>query len=180
MIPAGYLYKTVVEAPTWVGAPESANVYSVSDCIAGHFASYVPYWRHNGYWLFDRPEIMRELAAAHGIDLSSSTLFYYELCEQAYDGEACAWVPLPAELDFPVDVRIPESKQLAGYDVVTFSCGTSPECSPLSCNGLAREIGVNRHCLLDTLERARESLQANQFANSEPGPFRIFAVYTVS
>jgi hypothetical protein len=57
--------------------------------------------------------------------------------------------------------------------------GTSPECSPLSCNSLAAAITFNRHCLFESLDQAKQSLETGQFDNSEPGPFRIFAVYTV-
>ena len=69
--------------------------------------------------------------------------------------------------------------RLAGFDVVTFSAGTSPECSPLTCCGLAAELGANGHCLFDSFDQARQALESSRFANSEPGPFRIFAVYTV-
>lgn len=66
-----------------------------------------------------------------------------------------------------------------GYDVVTFSTGNSAECSPLSCNSVAREVGTNEHCLLICLEEAKRLLEEGKFKNSEPGPFRIFAVYSV-
>jgi hypothetical protein len=56
---------------------------------------------------------------------------------------------------------------------------TSPECSPLSCNSLATGIVVNRHCLFDSFEQAVRALEAGAFDNSEPGPFRIFAVYKI-
>jgi len=66
-----------------------------------------------------------------------------------------------------------------GFDVVSFSQQNSPECSPLSCNALAQSTPVNRHCLLATFEDAVTALEAGRFDNSEPGPFRIFAVYSV-
>lgn len=74
---------------------------------------------------------------------------------------------------------MPKEKHLEGYDVATFSVGTSPECSPLSCNSLAREIKVNRHSLLSSLEEAKQSLESGKLKNSEPGPYRIFAVYSL-
>jgi hypothetical protein len=74
----------------------------------------------------------------------------------------------------------PGAKVLEGYDVVTFSAGTNPECSPLSCNGLAAEVETNQHCLLTSLEQARDLLEQGQFKDSEPGPYRIFAVYSVA
>ena len=179
MIPAGYLYKSVVDAPDWLGVPSAADVYSVSGCISSNFADYVPYWRHNGYWLFDSPEIIERLAAEHGIDLAGHTLFYYEVLEEQYDEEAREWRPLPGDLPFAVDVETPAAKHLEGFDVVTFSCGTSPECSPLTCNRIAARVEVNSHCLIDTLQRVRAAVGSRDFDDSEPGPFRIFAVYTV-
>jgi hypothetical protein len=178
MIPAGYMYKAVLQAPEWVKAPAAADVYSVSGCISRWFADYIPYWRHNGFWFFDQPEIIREIADEHAIDLSDKTLFYYEISEQEYHEDTGSWLPLPLDLPFPTNVQVPSDKQLAGYDVVTYSCGTSPECSPLSCNCLAPTVGVNHHCLVESLEKARASLEAQQFDDSEPGPFRILSVYT--
>jgi hypothetical protein len=172
--------KQVVAAPDWVGAGAGADVYSVSGCISRCFADYVPYWRHNGFWFFDRPEIALELAREHGLDLSGATLFYYEVHDREYDETSRSWAPLAADLPFPVDVRGPDAKRLEGYDVVTFSCRTSPECSPLSCNGLAARTAANVHCLLESLEQAQRALESGLFDGSEPGPFRILAVYTVA
>jgi hypothetical protein len=57
-----------------------------------------------------------------------------------------------AEPSFPTQVIVPPEKVLDGYDVVSFHAGTSAECSPLSCDGLATEVETNSHCLLATLE----------------------------
>jgi hypothetical protein len=78
-----------------------------------------------------------------------------------------------------VEIKEPKEKFIEGYDIVTFSQGVSPECSPLSCNNLAADIPTNRHCLLDSFEEAKHLLESGLFNNSEPGPFRIFAVYSV-
>ena len=69
---------------------------------------------------------------------------------------------------------------LEGYDVVTFSARTSAECSPLSCNVLAAEMETNEHCLLPSFERAAQLLEEGRFTNAEPGPYRVFAVHSVS
>jgi hypothetical protein len=62
--------------------------------------------------------------------------------------------------------------------VVSFNVQTSPECSPLSCNSLAESIEVNEHCLLPSLEIAKQLLESGAFTDSEPGPFRVFGVYS--
>ena len=55
-------------------------------------------------------------------------------------------------------MNIPEARVLEGYDVVTFSAQTSPECSPLSCNALASEIGFSPCTRLSGLPRLLECI----------------------
>ena len=83
------------------------------------------------------------------------------------------------EPSFGTDVHVPEAKVFEGYDVVSFVAQTSPECSPLSCNSLASELETNSRCLLQSFEHARKLLEEGTFDSSEPGPYRIFAVYSV-
>ena len=179
MIPAGYMAKHIAARPDWITAQRVADIYSVSQCISGNFADYIQYWRHNGYWLFDSPEIIRALAKAHSLSLAGCGLFYYEIHELEYAEEQGRWMPFAPEPTFTTAVVRPDEKQLEGYDVVTFHAHTSPECSPLSCNSLATEIGTNEHCLLETSEQASALLEAGRFNHAEPGPYRIFAVYSV-
>ena len=121
---------------------------------------------------------IREVGRIESIDLSKHRLFYYEVHEQQFDEGCGKWQPFRAEKDFKTDVEPPRHKDLLGFDVVSFSVQTSPECSPLSCNKLAETISVNEHCLLESFEQARQLLEAGAFNNSEPGPFRVFAVYS--
>ena len=69
--------------------------------------------------------------------------------------------------------------KIEGFDVTTFSGHNEPECSPLSCNALATDISVNQHCLFNTFAEAKAAIERGFFKNSEPGPYRIFAVYTI-
>ena len=177
MIAAGYLYKKVKNRPDWLDALHVKDIYSVSGCISENFVDYNNFWKHNGYWLFDSPGIMEEIAAENGIDLSGCKLFYYEVYENEYDEVQEYWCPFKKEESFTTDVRIPETRELKGYDIVSFSVHTSPECSPLSCNSLAKEIKVNEHCLLATFKLAKSVLEHGKMQSCEPGPYRIFAVY---
>ena len=179
MVPAGYLFKHVARRQSWLRAPQVADIYSLSGCISANFADYVQYWKHNGYWLFDAPAAMREIATANTIDLAGATLFYYEVFAEEFDEDAKAWRAFAPEASLPTKVAPPQSARLEGYDVATFWAKASPECSPLSCNGLAENLPVNRHCLFASLDEARRALDTGRFDKSEPGPFRIFAVYTV-
>lgn len=179
MTPAGYMAKQVATRPNWLKADRIVDIYSVSNCVSDDFAEYINSWKHNGYWLFDSPETIRELARVNSFDLANTKLFYYEVHGLEYDEDENLWKPFAPEASFKTHVLQPETKTLDGYDVVTFSANTGPECSPLSCNSLAAEIETNEHCLLPTFERAKELLVEGKFENAEPGPCRIFAVYSV-
>jgi hypothetical protein len=179
MIPVGYMYKTVAVRPDWLKANTVFYVYSVSSCISNDFADYINYWRHNGYWLFNSPQVIEDIARNQTIDLSGMTLFYHEAYEYEFYENSKEWCAFAPESSFITDVQVPVGKRLEGFDVVTFSARTSPECSPLSCNLLATRIPVNEHCLFNTFEEAKEALEGGLFQESEPGPYRILAVYTL-
>ena len=178
MIPAGYMAKKVARRPDGFDAPHVHDIFSVSNCISGAFMEYIDFWRHNGYWYFNNPHLIQELALEQKIDLDSLTFFYYEIYEKEFDEELQQWLPFEPD-SLPTQVAPPANRELQGYDVVTYSVGTIPECSPLSCNYLAGEIETNAHCLLELFEEAKKGLESGAFGHSEPGPFRIFAVYTV-
>ena len=179
MIPAGYMAKHIATRPEWLRADHVVDICSVSNCISRDFADYINFWKHNGYWLFDAAETIQEIARDNSVNLSGTRLFYYEVHELEYDGSERSWEPFGPEPSFKTQVVEPKRRHLEGYDVVTFSVRTSPECSPLSCNSLASEVETNEHCLLSSLERAKQLLEEGRFENTEPGPYRIFAVYSV-
>jgi hypothetical protein len=177
MMPAGYMAKRVLKKPDWLRAAQVADIYSISGCMSATFADYIDYWKHNGFWFFDSPALIRSIAHAESVDLGATSLFYYEAYEKEFDGEYWhAYAPDPAVL---TEVVVPSKRKLEGFDVVTFSCGSSPECSPLSCNGLAEQILTNSHCLLASLEDAEIKVNERAFNDSEPGPYRLFSVYSV-
>ena len=154
-------------------------ICSLSSCTSEDFADYIKYWKHNGYWLFNSPQAIEDIAKRENVDLSGATLFYYEAYEYEFDKDSKEWSAFTPEPSFVTDVQVPIDKHLEGFDVTTFASGTAPECSPLSCNSLAKTIPVNRHCLLNDFATAKTSLEEGLFQHSEPGPFRIVAVYTL-
>lgn len=179
MIPVGYMAKKVVKKPDWLQADMVTDIYSVSGCVSPDFADYINYWKHNGYWLFDSPEIIKQIASDNGIDLKGIKYFYYEAYElQCYEDDP-EWEEYSPEKSFETNVIIPTQKTLEGFDIVSFSNGNDPECSYLSCNNMAKEIKVNEHCLLETFEEAEQLLNKTAFVGCEPGPCRIFAVYSI-
>lgn len=169
--------KRVVKKPQWLQAPQVTDIYSVAGCISEDFADYIKFWKHNGYWFFDSPEIILGVAEENSLPLDGTSLFYYEAYEKEYKGES--WLPYGVENDFPINVHVPPRKQLEGFDVVTFSVGTSPECSPLSCNSLAEKLRTNEHCLFTSFAEAEMNVSKGAFNDSEPGPYRIISVSSV-
>jgi hypothetical protein len=179
MIPAGYMAKKVLAKPDYLKTDRIIDVYSVSHCMSSDFADYVQYWAHNGYWLFDSPAIIEKLSIENSIDLSGTKIFYYEIYELEYDDDGHKWNAFEPEASFGLDVQPPANKKLEGFDVVTFYLRSGPEHSPLSCNALAETVATNEHCLLQSFEEAKGLLETGVFTNSEPGPYRIYAVYSV-
>ena len=179
MIPIGYMAKRVIAKPDWLKTDQVDDILSVSGCVSEDFADWINYWRHNGYWFFDSPEVIVEVAAEHGLDLSPTRWFYYEAHEKEYDDEEGSWRDFAPEESFTTAVVAPRDRHLVGFDIVTFSCRTSVECSPLSCNHIAEELRTNRHCLLDSFDEAMKFVDDKAFLGGEPGPFRIFAVYEI-
>jgi hypothetical protein len=178
MRPAGFLAKRIVARPDWLNAANVRDIYSLSGCVSPDFADYVEYWKHNGFWLFDSPEIIHDIARQHSIDLVGTILFYYEIYEKEFDGQA--WQPFEPDSPPGTNVIVPTEKRLEGFDVVTFSNRALPECSPLSCNHLASEVPTNSHCLFDSFDEAERLITNGFFNDSEPGPYRIFSVYSVN
>ena len=177
MLPAGYLAKRIAMKPDWLRAQQVTDIYSVSGCVSEAFADYVDYWKHNGFWLFDSPEVIQNVAQENSIDLGGTALFYYEVYEQEFDGDT--WHPYEPDPSFKTSVVVPIAKRFEGFDVVTFACRALPECSPLSCNHLAEELSTNSHCLFKFFSDAEKYVTIGAFNDSEPGPYRIFSVSSV-
>ena len=91
MIPVAYMAKKVQPRPEWLKAEQVLDVYSVSNCISKDFADYIKYWKHNGYWFFDSPDIIQQLAQEHSIDLGGTSLFYYEVYELEFMEDENQW-----------------------------------------------------------------------------------------
>ena len=184
MIPLGYMMKRVMKRPDWLKQPKVEDIFSVSRCMSKDFCDWIGEWKHNvyynGYWFFNSPRIIRDIASRRGIVLDDMTLFYYEGQENQYNADTRQWEPFAPVPDFPLCVEPPSHKILHGYDVATYYVNSSAECSPLSCNGLAEDIPTNAHCLLDDFQTAKTLLETGAFENSEPGPYRIIAVYTLT
>lgn len=179
MIPAGYMAKHVSRCTDNLDFPGVKDIYSVSGCISSQFADYIKFWRHNGYWLFDSPKVIADVGRESCIDISGTTLFYYEIYEWKYDPEEKTWFRTSPEDSFATDIEQPVNKSLEGFDISTSFNDSGPEHSPLSCNYFAESIPANAHCLLPSLEKSIALIEDDSFSHCEPGPLVIYAVYTL-
>lgn len=179
MIPIGYMYKQVDSKPEWLKTDQVEDIFSVSSYISDDFDDWINYWKHNGYWFFNSPAVIESIARDNAISLAGMQLFYYQAYEKQWNEKKGAWTDYQPDNYFETNVIEPVSATLVGYDVVSFSAQSNAECSPLSCNHLAEKMRANSHCLLSSLDEAKELLESGQFTNCEAGPYRIFAVYQV-
>jgi hypothetical protein len=180
MIPVGYMAKKIQANTSWLKAPNVVDVYSVACVCSPNFTGdveYYTYWKHNGYWFFNSPGVIQTVAQENSIDLEGTSLFYYEAHE--LELAETGWRSFSAEPAFTTNIQQPSQKHLEGFDVVSFEVGTSPDHSPLSCSYLAEEVQTNSHCLFDSFAEAETSLNAGKFNDCDPGPYRIFAVYSI-
>jgi len=179
----GYFAKPVAKRPEGLKAPQIEEICSVSECVSGGDWDWINDWQHNAEWVFNTgelawsvvPEPMRQ----------DCRLFGYRLFPVRFRGGAIEPYPLPARSDAEGMVFSPQpldtSFERLGYDLVSRSCETSFECSPLSCNYLAEEVPTNRHCLLATAEEAfalAPTLDVpGKPMRGEPGPYHIVEVW---
>ncbi|GMV95023.1 MAG: hypothetical protein AMXMBFR82_48010 [Candidatus Hydrogenedentota bacterium] len=178
MIPAGYMYKRV-SLPNGLTCANVRDICSVSSCISENFCDYITHWKHNGFWFFNQPSIMETIAKTESTPLDGLTLCFYRIYPMQWVEDEKTWRAFGPDPAFETDVVEPMHSKRLGFDVVTYSTQTAPECSPLSCNYLADRIAVNAHCLFDSFDTAKSALESGAFDNSEPGPFRILEVHTI-
>lgn len=151
---------------------------TLSGCIVKGFGDDISTFRHNGWYLYDTPSILAELAAAEKVPRASLRLLYAEVYPRTFSEAGVDLGELKPDPHFDTDIKPPADKTLLGYDVVNFYAGNFPECSYLSCNAMYREIdGLNEYLLFPDWQNALEKLQAGVFSHCEPGPTRLIALY---
>ena len=179
-ISMGYLYKRVADSSDCCpNADGVKDIYSVAGCISEDFADYIGLNRNNNYWIFNSLKDMEQLAAELDSSLEGCTPFFYKMYPVQWNNDRKAWEAFESEFGFNTDIEEPEKCVLEGFDVVSYSGKTSPECSPLSCNDIAEAVDVNEHCLFSTLAAAKEAIESGVFEHAESPPWRIVAVYSV-
>lgn len=166
----GYLWKRPTPRPSWLEVECVTEIASVSACVAARPDGWIDRWKHNDWFVYDSPELAREVAVWCG----------------AYDWPVMAYRVLPVRFDPEGDVPIEVDSEAApmpsvyerlGWDVASKSLSPEFECSPLSCNGMAAEVAVNAVCLLDSLEDAVAFARRCAREQPEPGSYFVVEVW---
>ena len=167
----GYFPKRTHKRPSWLQAESVEEVCSVSECISESPDGWIDHWLHNEMYVYDTPELAESVVpgSARGeFDMYAYRMFpvlFNEGQQQPFE-----FPPLHVE-------PLPESFERLGFDIVCRSCGHSFECSPLSCNGMAKNVAVNRHCLLANAAVAFQLAAEFEAGGCEPGPYCIIEVW---
>jgi len=183
-VPVGYMAKRT-ERPSddQMGAVE--EVCSVSCCISTAPPDAVQHWQHN------RLGFYADETLALGVIPDTEDHAGYDLYAYAMLPLAVAASGEMRELDHAEREALtqasgavqplPPDYQCLGWDVVGNSLGwvasQSFECSPLTCNGMARLIPTNRYGLIEDKARALAAAPAIARGPAEPGDYYVLQVW---
>ncbi len=166
----GYFAKSSAIPPDWSG-PRLADLCSVSTCLGRAPDGWFECWKHNELGFFNTIVDARSVLPS---DSRVFVMFAYRLLGQRFVAGRHEVLEVPV---LPVEL-LPPGFTTLGFDVVNKSqpCAFF-ECSPLSCNDLAKLYKVNRYCLLSTLAEAMVIAERFSREEPEPGPYYVFEVF---
>jgi hypothetical protein len=182
----GYCAKEIwVPTPEWRGAwgAHIDEIASVSTCLSSRAPNWIDRWDFNRSTCWDDDKLA--MGPVPSARLANFRLYGYRLLPVLFSSSG---EPASVSIDdlFPHTLPgLPSQPDLSdhvslGYDIVE-----SPPlklsilgfgCSPLSCNGMAEQIPVNRYCLLDELEQALATAKSFGTEQPEPGPYVVIEV----
>lgn len=186
MIPLRPALSTTMEAPTLVGyfpkrrtprpenliLPGVEEIASVSTCIAQAPDGWIRHGLHNAWGFFDTPDLAWR--TVRGESRPSFDLFAYELWPVRFAAGRPEGLEVPSDAD-PAPLR-DGGFEFLGFDVVSNYSGHF-ECSPLSCNRWAAEVGSNTACLVDDREEALRLASIAEREGCEPGDYFVLGVW---
>ena len=170
----GYWAKRVVRRPDWLDAISVVEICSVSDCISKPPEGWVQAWEGGqlGSWgLLASPEDAQRLVPEEAV--AEYDLFAYEVEPARYVDGMREEIDVEAPGVVPLTTRF----QSIGYDVVSGERDERFDCSPLSCNSWAEEVGANAYCLVDELETAHRLAAIAESSGCEPGDYFVVRVW---
>ncbi len=156
--------------PTGLSFPTNVTeLCSVSHCLNPAPENWVEHWRHNDLGFFNTRQDALSILTR---DATGFSLFAYRLLPIRYLKDQAQRFEIMDQDDDP----LPPSFISLGFDVVNKTFSAFFECSPLSCNGMANEVAVNRFFLLGTLDEAIAFAERCAREEPEPGPFYVVEV----
>jgi hypothetical protein len=166
----GYFPKRIEPATEAMGLPDVDEIWSLADCISEGPENWITFWRHNDFGAYNTSELARSVVPADR--RNQFAIVAYRLWSEEFDDIGSRAV---ANLESLRPIELDHGYRSIGFDAVSASCGQF-ECSPLSCNGGAKQYSANRRCLFRTLDEALAA--ASEFARGgwEPGPYRVVEV----
>jgi hypothetical protein len=173
VILGGYFPKLIVPRPEWLPDPRASEICSVSNCVSDGPDDWIHRWLHN--WLGWFNTLADAWSVVPPEEVKRYRMFAYRLAPSYYRRGAAE------PLVVPEDVRpepLPAGFDCLGFDAYSKSMDSilGPECSPLSCNGLAPEFQTNTHCLLHTLDEACMAASRFSIEQPEPGDYYVAEV----
>jgi hypothetical protein len=145
----GYFPKERAVPPPWMAELRILEVGSVSLCNASGPDGWINAWKHNDWGFFDDPDSAWSVVSPD--DRGRPRMLAYDL----HPAEFIDGVEQPIQAPSLDVAPLGRSFRFLGWDVVSRSTGDFFECSPLSCNLLAKEVPTNSACLLPHFEAAR-------------------------
>ena len=172
MIDVGYFVKRVESRPDWLQAAGVVEICSVSNCVSEPPEGWIEQWLHNDIGFFDN--VSDAMAIVPAEDRARYRLFAYRLYPARFQHGGQQPFVMPASAADPV----PPAFRSLGFDAVSKSMDSilGFECSPLSCNSMAAELGTNEHCLFDSLEAAIAGATRFSLEQPEPGDYYVVEV----
>lgn len=181
----GYMAKRVEKRPEWLNAPVVEEICSVSKCISEGIPGdneFLP--EYNSLWLW-QDETAVNLRLAQLPNGFAYDIFAYRLLLRTFgdEGEDQPLTDQEVRLITEAGQRVAPHGQkfeFLGYDCPCNSVDWAHAgfgCSPLSCNGRASEIAVNRYCLIDTLDDAIATARTFAREQPEPGDYYVIEVW---
>jgi hypothetical protein len=173
LVPIGYLPKDSSIPNGWNDSSDVSEICSISGCVNSCPPDWLEHWVHNDYGYYNS-----EADALNICDQRPQLyhLYAYRMLAHIFESGVSSPFETP---NFPVQ-PIPITYISLGFDVANGSPGRDIlpffGCSPLSCNGIAKEVKVNKFCLLPTLDMAIDLALRLSMGGAEPGPYFVIEV----
>jgi hypothetical protein len=167
----GYIAKKTVRPAPWLEGTVVEEICSVSNCISKPADG----WDDELEW-WDLAYHLNPERADRSIpqgERENYDLYAYRIYPVVFtDGKRTPFSVSKWDV-----VPLTESFERLGIDVVSRYGGNVLEHSPLSCNGMATKVAINRHCLVDELDQALEIPALFEAGKAEPGPYHLVEVW---